>query len=137
MFSTLEKYASVDNFNKYFSISKKLKDANCNVVKKAVLKDFENSQNNIIRSVSLLYAGGLVSKRKYEQTRSALSTSSTGRKKTQKGYLQRRRMNIGFGYSIPKIISYKTLMSKINEINIGQLFSVREMLCSDLPTDTG
>lgn len=133
MFSTLEKYATVDQIKKYISSSTKLRNVSCDVVKTAV-KSFEKHQDNSIRSCALLYAGGVMSKRKYQQTRSSLSTSYTG-SKTEKGFLKRKRISVGFGYTIPKIVPYKKLISIINDINVGELFSVNEMLCRDMPQE--
>ena len=39
------------------------------------------------------------------------------------------------GISIPKPLSYGVLMKKIEDINVGELYSVRETLCHDLSLD--
>ena len=82
MVATLDKYCSVKSVKKYLG-SGKLRKANVEAVSEEV-KNFEMSKDNVTRSVSLLYAGGLLSKRKYLQTRSALSTQCIGTK-TEKG----------------------------------------------------
>ena len=133
MCSTLEKYGTDEKLKQYSQSSKKFQKANKDLVKTAI-KKFEKSDDNNIRSCALLYAGGVTSKRKYESTRSILSTSSTGNK-TEKGFLKRKRIQVGFGYTIPKILPYKNLMSVINNINIGDLYSVNEMLCKDMPSN--
>lgn len=125
MFYTLETYGGTKCFEQYISMSKKLQHASATVIKK--------SSENICRSMSLLYGAGLLSKRKYAHVRSALGTTSIGTT-TAKGYLKRSRIKIE-GISIPKIITYKELISKINEINIGKVLSVRDTLCSDLPEE--
>ena len=133
MFCTLETYGGTKCFEQYVCNSKKLGHASTTVIKKAVTK-FEKSHENVCRSLSLLYGAGLLSKRKYAHIRSALGTTSTGTT-TAKGYLQRSRMKIE-GIPIPKIIPYKDVISKINEINIGELLSVRDRLCNDLPDES-
>ena len=80
----------------------------------------------------MLYAGGLVSKRKYEHNRSALSTYSIGTA-TTKGFLRRRRLVFGGGIPIPKVIPYKDLMSKVSSIDIGELLPVSDQPSDDLP----
>ncbi len=132
MFSTLETYGGTEVFEQYFSKSKKLEHASATVIKKSV-NIFEKSSKNVCRSLSLLYGAGLLSKRKYAHIRSALGTASIGAT-TAKGYLKRSRIKIE-GIPIPKIIPYKELISKVNEINIGNLFSVRDTLCGDLPDE--
>ena len=132
MFSTLETYGGTEVFEQYFSKSKKLEHASATVIKKSV-NIFEKSSKNVCRSLSLLYGAGLLSKRKYAHIRSALGTASIGAT-TAKGYLKRSRIKIE-GIPIPEIIPYKELISKINEINIGNLFSVRDTLCGDLPDE--
>ena len=85
---TFDKYASVETCVKYLGSSKKLRDASILINNKHVSK-FEASDENVTRSLSMLYAGSLLSKRKYAQVRSALSTFSTG-DITKKGYIQRK-----------------------------------------------
>ena len=72
---------------------------------------FEESHENITRSFSMLYAGGLLSKRKYWKSRSALGTYSMGTI-TTKDYLQGKRLSLSGGIPIPKTLSYKDLMFK-------------------------
>lgn len=133
MFCTLEKYASAECFKEYMSSSKKLLDASTAISKDDVTK-FEGSRENITRSFSLLYAGGLLSKRKYAHIKSSLSTTCIGTK-TTKGYLKRKRIQIGGGIPLPKVLSYKELISNVNDINVGELLSVRDTLCCDLPVE--
>ena len=72
-----------------------------------------------------------VSKRKYAQSRSALGTFSTGTT-TTKGYLERRRLLVSGDIPLPKILSYKDLMSKVNSIDIGELLPVNDLLSNAL-----
>ena len=76
MFSTLTKYAKTAALSKYFSSSKKMRKASLAVIKPQV-KQYEQSDHNVIRSLSMLYAGGLIGKVKYEQSRSALVMKNT------------------------------------------------------------
>lgn len=57
MFSTLTKYAKTAALSKYFSSSKKRRKASLAVIKPQV-KQYEQSDHNVIRSLSMLYAGG-------------------------------------------------------------------------------
>ena len=132
MVGTLDKYCSVKSVKKYLG-SRKLRKANVEAVSEEV-KNFEMSKDNVTRSVSLLYAGGLLSKWKYLQTRSALSTQCIGTK-TEKGHMQRKRSKLESGMPFPRILVYKNLMQRANSIDIGKPFSVRETLRSNLPAE--
>lgn len=131
MFCTLEKYASIKCFEDYMNTSKILSHVSTSIVKKDVT-EFEKSPENTSRSLSILYGAGLLSKRKYAHVRSALSTTCLGMT-TAKGYLQKSRLKLGGGIPLLKTLPYKKLISKVNEIDIGELLSVRDLLCSDLP----
>lgn len=77
MFSTLTKYAKTAALSKHFSSSKKMRKASSLAVIKPQVKQYEQSDHNVIRSLSMLYAGGLMGKVKYEQSRSALVMKNT------------------------------------------------------------
>lgn len=101
---------------------------------KAETERYEKSNVNFIRSLPLLYAGGIIGKVKYEQGRSALVMKHT-EKTTKKGNPSKQRITFGFGIPIPRPLAYKDLIHKIAEIHIGELISVRETLCATLPPE--
>ena len=86
---------------------------------KGKIKDYEKSTENQVRSMRVLYEGGLISKRKYTSIRN----SSDVVKETEK---KRENMKTEFlkGCEVPKILPYKTLMSFIRSIDIGELLSL-------------
>ena len=86
---------------------------------KGKIKDYEKSRENQVRSMRVLYEGGLISKRKYTSIRN----SSDVVKQTDK---KRKNMKTEFlkGCEVPKILPYKTLMSFIRSIDIGELLSL-------------
>ena len=133
MISTVLKYGKISDITKYFCSSKKMKKAAL-VKIKAETERYEKSNENFIRSLSLLYAGGIIRKVKYEQGRSALVTKHTD-KTTKKGNPSKQRITFGFGIPIPRPLAYKALIHKIAEIDIGELISVRETLCATLPPE--
>lgn len=100
MFSTVVKYSKIADISKYFDSSKKLKRAAVMKIN-AQAKAYEESNENFIRSLSLLYAGGIIGKVKYQQGRSAMVMRHTG-KRTLKGYLSKERIKFGFGIPIPR-----------------------------------
>jgi len=89
------------------------------------LLEFEKSDVNIIRSVSVYYSKGVMGKNKYRSTYKASAyNSKIGRKKAS-------RIRVA-GCPIPRLVPYHRLIDFINSINIGTLNSVRDTLCGDL-----
>ena len=111
MFSTLTKYAKTAALSKYFSSSKKMRKASLAVIKPQV-KQYEQSDHNFIRSLSMLYAGGLMGKVKYEQTRSALVMKNTKKHTKKLGSVSKERVVFGMGIPIPKLLPYGLLIKK-------------------------
>ena len=103
MFSTLTKYAKTAALSKYFSSSKKMRKASLAVIKPQV-KQYEQSDHNVIRSLSMLYAAGLMEKVKYEQTRSALVMKNTKKHTKKVGSVSKERVLFGMG--IPFLNSF-------------------------------
>ena len=134
MFSTLTKYAKTAALSKYFSSSKKMRKASLAVIKPQV-KQYKQSDHNVIRSLSMLYAGGLMGKVKYKQTRSALVMKNTKKHTKKLGSVSKERVLFGMGIPIPKLLPDGLLMKKIEEIDVGEFYSIRETLCHDLPPD--
>ena len=132
-FCTILKYGKLTDLSKYISSSKRLRKAALLKIKNDV-KVYEQGEENFIRSLALLYAGGIIGKRKYEQAKSALVTKNTG-KLTKKGFLSRQRIKFSFGIPVPKPLAYSDLMEKINTLDIGELISVKDTLCANLPQD--
>ena len=90
MFSTLMKYGTIADLCKYLKSSKKIKKATAAVISGHV-EEYEQCDQNVIRSRSLLYAGGVIGKVKYQQSRSALVMKNT-RKHTKKGSISKARI---------------------------------------------
>lgn len=116
-----------------FAHPKKMKKAALATIKLEA-QGYEKSDENFVRSLSLLYAGGVIGKVKYEQGRSAIVMKHTG-KSTKKGTPSKQWIAFGFGVPIPRPLAYKELMHKIAEIDIGELISLRDTLCANLPPE--
>lgn len=86
---------------------------------KGKIKDYEHSKENKVRSLRVLYEGGLISKRKYTSIRN----SSDVVRETEK---KKKNMKTEFmtGCEVPKILPYKTLMSFVRSIEIGEVLSL-------------
>ena len=86
------------------------------LVKKAV-PSFEQSQENVARSVKVLYSRGLLSKAKYKDLRLNLSMSSNKKRKGRESYKY-------FGdVTIPKLLLYDKLVKYINSVHVGSVKS--------------
>jgi hypothetical protein len=94
------------------------------------------SNDNFIHSLSLLYAGGIIGKVKYELARSALVMKNNGMKnngkKTKLRNLSIERIKLGYGVPIPKLLPYNSVIRKIQELDIGEVYSLSETICSEL-----
>ena len=133
MFSTISRYGKIADISRYVSSSSKFRKATISKIKMQC-EEYEESEQNFIRSLSMLYAGGVISKVKYQQTRASLVMEITG-KRTKKGFLSKRRLAYGWGIPVPKPLPYRVLINKIEQLDMGDVFSVRETLCDDLPAD--
>ena len=92
-----------------------------NIVK-AKIKEYEKSKENQVRSMRVLYEGGLISKRKYTSIRNSSDVvKETGKK--------RKNVKTEFmtGCEVPKILPYKTLMTFVRSIDIGEVLSLENV----------
>ncbi|KAJ7380572.1 hypothetical protein OS493_009039 [Desmophyllum pertusum] len=80
------------------------------------IEEYESSKANQIRSMRVLYEGGLISKRKYTCIRNSSDVANESGEKVKSTTTE-----IMKGYHIPKIVSYKTLMAHIKSIDIGEV----------------
>ena len=100
------------------------------IVKRRV-QEYEKSDQNQLRSMRVLYEGGMVSKRKYTNIRNSgdvmkQSPDQSGKNKKSQ-FMQ--------SCEIPKILPYKTLMSYIRNIDLGEVLPL-EILAEKLSTES-
>ena len=100
------------------------------IVKRRV-QEYEKSEQNQLRSMRVLYEGGMVSKRKYTNIRNSgdvmkQSPDQSGKNKKSQ-FMQ--------SCEIPKILPYKTLMSYIRNIDLGEVLPL-EILAEKLSTES-
>jgi len=98
----------------YLETSESVKDILTDIVNTGV-SSYETSLDNTVRSVSVLYEGGILSKRKYNLIRSRLSLT-----KDTKTKRRCKRKFLG-DCKIPSIKEYKKLIDFIKSVDIGQL----------------
>ena len=85
-------------------------------------KHYEQSKGNQVRSLRVLYEGGLISKRKYTSIRNSSDVvKETGKKK------KNQKTELMKGCEIPKVLPNKTAMSFVKAIEIGEVLSLEDM----------
>ena len=100
------------------------------IVKRRV-QEYEKSEQNQLRSMRVLYEGGMVSRRKYTNIRNSgdvmkQSPDESGKNKKSQ-FMQ--------SCEIPKILPYKSLMSYIRNIDLGEVLPL-EILAEKLSTES-
>lgn len=92
---------------------------------KKKLKEYESSHENMIRSVSVYYSGGVVGKKKYRKIyRDSVYKKSTKNKKSL-------RVTVN-NCPIPRLVPYNKLMPFIKSVPLGTIHNVYDNLCDGL-----
>ena len=90
---------------------------------------YENSDDNILRSVSVYYSMGVMGKRKYMKVCHSLSF----KKALSKGKFACLKVA---NCRVPALLPYYKPVQFLDSVQIGTLHSVREELCFDLSEST-
>ena len=99
------------------------------IVKNKV-EEYVKSDKNHVRSMRVLYEGGLISKRKY----TCIRNSGDVVKNPVNGSPRNAKAEFLHGCEVPKILPYKTLMSHIRNIDVGEVLPV-EILAERLSVE--
>ncbi|XP_070545138.1 uncharacterized protein [Ptychodera flava] len=112
---TLVNSATPDQMKTYLKNSPKIKDKVIPSIFDKSINIFESSEHNLIRSVRVLYEGGVLSKRKYNCLRkSELQTLS-------KMQQPRRALQFHFRCRIPRLLTYNKVVGYVSNLDIGTL----------------
>ena len=95
------------------------------------VQECEKSDQNQLRSMRVLYEGGMVSKRKYTNIR--ISSDVMKQSPEQSG--TNKKSQFMQSCEIPKILPYKTLMSYIRNMDIGEVVPL-QILAEKLSTES-
>ena len=87
------------------------------------VKEYVGSQANKIRSMRVLYEGGLLGKRKYTSVGNSSDVLNEPAEKRQKN----EKAEILPGVEVPKILPYKTLMAFLKTIDIGDVIDLETL----------
>ena len=114
LFNTVINFATTKELTEMSKGSKKVYEKVVPSLANIASKEFENSLDNVNRSVMILYRGGLMSKAKYNSILSSLMYKTGVDSKKE-------RCRLNNGVLLPKLLPYKDLMKFIKSIDIGVL----------------
>lgn len=129
MWTTLINAAPKQCMKEYISKSKTCTDSIIPQLVKTNIHEYENSLRNKVRSMRVLYEGGLISKKKYTYIRNATDVVRESGKNSKN-----KKTEFMKNCEIPKIVPYKSLTSFIQSIDIGEMISL-ETLAARLNVD--
>jgi hypothetical protein len=114
LWNTFVKTASEYEVKQYLLNSSKVMKKVLPTIVNTAVKRYEIGQSNLVRSVAVLYEGGISSKSQYNRKRSKeiFEIDESG-KKHQVTYMDKCK--------IPKLADYKTVMRFVNSVDIGEL----------------
>ena len=124
MWHTLVNESTQTQLTRYVGKSKKVVSKVISPVVQEAVAIFEKSEENVTRSLKVLYSKGLLSKEKYKAVRLSLSMSSNPKKKGRLSY------RIFENATIPKILTYDKLTKYIASVNVGNIKGLSD-LCQD------
>lgn len=91
---------------------------------KSKVEEYVKSDENQVRSMHVLYEGGLISKRKYTSIR---NSGDMVRRAANGSCPRNVKSEFIHGCEVPRIFLYKTLMSHIRNIEIGEVLSLESL----------
>lgn len=118
LWTTLLGTATQSEVKEYISKSSVCMEKVLPVIVSGKFKEYERSKSNNIRSLRVLYEGGMIGKRKYTSIRNSSDIITNGGNK---------KKEVVAGCVLPKITPYKTLMKYVNSIDIGEVTDLEEL----------
>lgn len=128
MWVTMVNVATPTQLINYCKKSKKVKQNALPLIVKDHVKSFENSTENKVRSLKVLYGKPMLSKEQYKSSRTNLTMTSKGNGK-------RQSLKLMPNVSLPKLLPYDKLIDFVKTIDIGNLKDIDTTFCSDLEED--
>ena len=130
MFDTLQKRCKIETLTNYVLSNEALAKSVVSEYCTERIAAFENSNENITRSIATYYSSGILGKRKYQSIRISLAM------KSRKGIEGRKTaLSLFPGANIPKILPYNKLARELNKIDIGKVYEINEEYLSNLEID--
>lgn len=136
--TVVHKISDESRFIEAFEKSKKINKKVIPKMYKKKAQEFEDSTDNMTRSVAVYYNGGVMGKKKYRAIYKDLnykhSSSSSNSSSSTLGRNKALRITVN-DCPLPRLVPYNKLMPFITGIDVGNLYDVRETLCVDLPEE--
>ena len=127
MWISLVANASSEQLKNYIACCKKTRKVLPSVVNKAVA-EFDESTDNLVRSVKVLYCKGLISKEKYKSVRQSLCMKLNGN--------SARKSSIKVsGVRVLKILIYEKVISFLKSVQTGTVLDMKSEFCGNLGED--
>ena len=114
LWNTLVNTASEREMKEYIEKSPTMMKKVLPSIVNTAVKKYEHGKNNLVRSVGVLFEGGISSKKQYNRKRSreVFEIDASG-KKHQVTYMNKCK--------VPKLTDYKTVMKFVNAVDIGEV----------------
>ena len=125
MLETLERKCKECDVLEGVKKSKLIKEKVFPKIYKENVKLFEQSNSNMLRSISVYYSKGVMGKEKYK---AVYKSSSYMRVPGKKGAVRIKVANC----PAPRLVPYHRLMAYIKSLDIGKLYDVGERFCAGL-----
>jgi len=134
---TLVNCKSNKELTSYISCSDRVRNKILPGIVNKYIAAFEKSIENISRSASVFYTGGLLSRRKYE----SIAKMSANIYKAASGKLKKRvakcRHTFAGHYYLPRLVEYKKLIKFMTSYDIGELLPVPQAQVGEFSEESG
>ena len=129
LIDTLESKVSAKKLSEIISKKNKIKKSVVPLLLKKETASFENSHENMLRSICIYYGKAVCGKKKYRSMYKHISFIKNPKKKENL-----KRIKI-MNCPMPRIVPCHKLVNFVKSIDIGSLHSVKETLCHGLDED--
>ena len=125
LFDTLQKRCKTSELGNYVLSNTKISNYIIEKKQKQEREAFQNSRDNILRSIATYYTGGEMGKRKYQAVRVASTMKCSAKKRGGK-----TAITFMPKCPIPKLLTYSSLVNEVSKIDIGTIYSIRDEFAS-------
>ena len=95
------------------------------------LKEFEVSDQNMLRSISTYFCRGVMGKRKYRSVYKSISSMTYSSKSTMHSVKSRKRIKV-MSCNVVCLVPYDKMMAHVRSLEIGKVCCVKEDFCYGL-----
>ena len=117
LFDTLQKRCKISELGDYILCNTKVTNHIIDKKQREERESFQNSRDNMLRSLATYYTAGEMSKRKYKAVGLASTMKSSAKKRGGK-----TAITFMSKCPIPKLLTYNSLIKEVNKIDIGTIY---------------